>query len=337
MYQKQILRIMAGFILLGSIGCREIKTTTTVQEEGPIVRSIAIKGEARDLHESGFPLPVDSSWTIARQLDTQDSSKTITTFTKSFPGISALQACYQASFITPFRVKVEIEVKKKFRWFYTYWEYRETYRAYNPFKLIPITNYLSDEELGQWIAAPDSDQNRDDQTDRWLMDNLFEEFYQTLLRVTGQIHHPELTKELLESRKSDLRVALMDSSDSDDIDEILAICHATLGTDALRSARTPIDSVFKVIEAKLEFETDVSSNSYANTIDLPGHIWASNGQITGHGQAAWQITSRQFEFDDFSMWAQSRKPNRILTIASGILVLILAAGLIITRIRHRAQ
>lgn len=338
MSSKKTITLVVLPLLLWTAGCREINTTTTVYEDGRIERKITIEGNPDKIQESAFPIPVDSTWSVQSSPQPQDSNKTVTTYSRQFPGIAELQACYDAVAKPALRTRVDVEIERKFRWFYTYWHYRETYRAHNVHILKPVSDYLSADELRLWISKPDSSSEVDKKMDQWLMDNMFAEFYQILQREVKRLRDPRLDLQLLDAHKMELYHALMDSSsDADGIDEILVVCQKIYGSDALNAARVPIDSTLKSIEQHFEYDNDLSGNSYTNTVLLPGHLWASNGQIVEQGQVAWKLTSRNFQFEDFSMWAQSRKPNRLLTIFSAIIAVVLAAGLIIAHFQKGAK
>jgi len=328
--------LSALLLILWIAGCREIKTTTTVYGDGRIERKIAIEGDADKLHESAFPLPMDSTWFRQCTLQAQDSTQTVTTWSRQFSGIAELQQCYKSVTSPAFLIKVDIELEQKFRWFYTYWQYRETYRAYNIHTLMPVSDYLSADELLFWINQPDSSDEVEEKMEQWLMDNLFAEFYQTLQDEVKQLNDPRLDVRQLDAHKSELYYVLMDSSShADEADEILAVCQKIYGSDVLSAARVPIDSSLKSLEKHVEFETDLSSNTYANTVFLPGQLLASNGHIGEQGQVTWNLTSRNFQFEDFSMWAQSRKANTGLTILSAIMAVSLTAGSIIALVKSR--
>ncbi len=338
MCPKKMISLVVLSLLLWTAGCREIKTTTTVYEDGRIERKITIEGDADKIQESAFPIPVDSTWSVQRSPQAEDSSKTVTTYSRRFSGIAELQACYNSHAKPALRAKVDVEIERNFRWFFTYWHYRETYRAYNIHVLKPVSDYLSADELRLWISKPDSSSEVDKKMDQWLMDNLFAEFYQTLQREVQRLQDPRLDLQLLDAHKTELYHALMDSSaDADGVDELLVVCQQIYGSDALNAARVPIDSTLRSIVQHVEFDNDLSGNSYTNTVLLPGHLWASNGQIVEQGQVAWQLTSRHFQFEDFSMWAQSRKFNRGVTILSAVIAVVLAAGLIIAHLNKRTR
>jgi hypothetical protein len=330
--------LAAGMALMFLLsGCKEIETTTQIYDDASIERTFIVNQEAKVLTECCFTLPVDSTWQITAAPAAKESKDVSTTARKKFANVGLLQQAYAQACARPYQVQIGIEVEKKFRWFYTYYSYRETYRAYNPFLLLPKSGYLTEGELAAWIAAPDSDDTQDDKVESWLLAGLFEEFYQSLIASAAKLNDPELTSARIETKKAQLRIALLDSVKGDDLDNISAVCEKVLGTPAVQKLRPAIDSTYNVVDKKLQFDDDVRHAKYLNRVVMPGQVWASNGQIIGQTKVEWPVSSKQFFFDDYTMWAQSRKVNRgMIPLSVGIALLALA-GLIVPRLRRRTS
>jgi hypothetical protein len=331
------LRLAAGLALTLLLpGCKEIETTTEIFADGSVERTIVLNNKADKLAECGFTLPVDSTWSIVEKPSTKDSNTVITTARKKFSTVKLLQQSYARACDRPYQVKIDVDVAKKFRWFYTYYEYHETYHAYNPFLLLPKTDYLTEKDLAAWIAAPDSDDTYDDKVEEWLLAGVYEEFFQSLSDHAGRLHHPELTPAIILAARDPLRTALLDSTNVEDLEDITRVCEEVLGTPAVQILRPAIDSTFKVIEAKMNFDDDVRHTRYLNRVVMPGRVWASNGQVIDSVKVEWPVSAKQFFLDDYTMWAKSRQLNRGMVIFSGVLVLAALAGLIVPRLRHGA-
>ncbi|HNW58989.1 MAG TPA: hypothetical protein PKI62_04895 [bacterium] len=317
-------------------GCKEIETTTEIFADGSIERTIVQNNKTDGLAASAFTLPVDSTWSIVEKTSTKDSNTVVTTARKKFSSAKLLQQTYTRACARPYRVKIDLAVEKKFRWFYTYYEYRESYRAYNPFLLLPKADYLTEKDLAAWIATPDSDDTYDDKVEEWLMAGVFEEFFQSLSDHAGRLHHPELTPAILLAAKDKLRTALMDSTNVEDLEDITRVCAKVLGTPVVQSLRPAIDSTFKVIEAKMNFDDEVRHTRYLNRVVMPGRVWASNGQAIDSVKVEWPVSAKQFFLDDYTMWAKSRRLNRGMVVLSAGIVLLALAGLVVPRLRRAA-
>jgi len=58
--------------------------------------------------------------------------------------------------------------------------YRETYRAYNPFKLVPVADYLTAEEVQRYGSGGDSTDAEKEKFENWLKHTIFAEFFGAL-------------------------------------------------------------------------------------------------------------------------------------------------------------
>jgi len=57
---------------------------------------------------------------------------------------------------TTLQVIIQVKLDKRFRWFHTLFTYRETYKDHNPFKRVPISDYLSEEDLALYYINEDT-------------------------------------------------------------------------------------------------------------------------------------------------------------------------------------
>lgn len=333
--QQKNLWVTCGLVLpLLLAGCKEIETTTRIFADGSIERTIVLNREPANYAESHFTLPVDSTWSISTAPAGKEGKETTSTARKRFASIGDLQQLYARAGAQPWQVRIDVGVTKKFRWFYTYYDYRETYHAYNPFLLLPKMGYLEEKDLAAWIAAPDSDDTWDDRVESWLIAGVFEEFYQSLLTNAARLHDPILTPELIAAKKGALRTALVDSLKEDDLNNLTAACERVLGTSAVRMLKPALDSTYQVIEKKIEFDDDVRHARYRNRVVMPGRVWASNGLAIDSTQVEWPVSAKQFFFTDYTMWAQSRHANRGMVLLSAGIVVLALAGLLLPRLRR---
>jgi hypothetical protein len=75
---------------------------------------------------------------------------------KKFRNVADLNLLYRAKDDDSLKVETDVRLDKRFRWFNTFFKYTETYRACAPFKLVPIHDFLSAEELGLYYQKDDT-------------------------------------------------------------------------------------------------------------------------------------------------------------------------------------
>ncbi|HOT96294.1 MAG TPA: hypothetical protein PLG50_02005 [bacterium] len=332
-------RLLVGGSLLASIllNCKEIETTTRIFADGSIERIIVLNREPGRFSKSCFTLPVDSTWSISTTPAAKEGRDAKTVARKRFTSAGELQALYNRASARPWQVRIDVEVRKKFRWFYTSYEYRETYHAFNPYQLPPRSGYLSEKDLAAWIAAPDSDDTLDEKVESWLMAGVFEEFYQSLQNHAARLQDPGLTPAWIASRKERLRTALIDSAKEDDLNAIVATCERILGTPAVRRLQPALDTTYKVIEEKLEFDDDVRHAKYLNRVVMPGKIQSSNGQADDSSGIAWPVSAKQFFLADYTMWAQSRRTHPWMVALTTVGIVLLALAVFFLPRRQKVQ
>ncbi|MCG2714807.1 MAG: hypothetical protein L6422_00750 [Candidatus Marinimicrobia bacterium] len=242
------------FVMLMTLtGCREITTSTRIFSDGSCERTVLIEGDSSDVFSGSYPLPLDSSWTFDIQKDTSEKVKYFYSAKKSFKRVSDLNNEYLYDSVSTFsRVDRSIKLKKHFRWFFTILTYREIYRDANPFKQIPISDYLSDDEIKilfaddndpKYFAGKDSIENAEIKNEvekkfeTWLGISVFEEFYQTFLQGAEQLGDSNLTQEIIISKKDILTkkvgadtISFFEIDEDNLLDSLIRVCPQTMKT-----------------------------------------------------------------------------------------------------------
>jgi hypothetical protein len=314
-----------GACLLSS--CKDIQVGTRIFRDGSCERTVACTADSGRVPISVFPVPSDSTWQSEFVRNLKDSTHKIHQAHiyqahKTFGSVAELNAYYQTNKDSALAFHSKISLDKKFRWFYTYLTYRETYCTFTPFKLVPITKYIRLDEL-----SGGDEKERNKKVDQWLEQAVFEELY---LFLNSHLPLGDLTKERLAAQKKALYKVIMDTNEGDDAELLLQACANVLGSPAVLQLKEPAKELLAEIEKKISFSLDLEQNSYKNSVEMPGLILATNSTCVVSRQVNWQIDPRQFEFQDYEMWVTSRVINTWAFIVSGLvgaglLVLLLAA------------
>lgn len=307
--------------------CKEITIRTHIFRDGSCQRTVEVKSESKDVSGSGFPIPTDASWQIETERDKKDTTLFIYRATKKFAGFTDLISEYEYKKDTTLQVHLDIQIEKRFRWFYTFFDYQEIYRAYNPYALVPIHDYMTDDELRQYIIEEDSSKLKP-KYEQWEKASLFEELYHAILDSARAMKDTELPETLVASHKHDLYSALMDSGDATETDKVLQVCENVLRTKAVKRLKPAIEFTMKQLEKKIEFVGDVNKNKYTNSAILPGLLVGNNSSTIESDVLFWNIEAKQFFFDDYVMYAHSRITNvwivrMTLFIAFSVLIVCL--------------
>ncbi len=138
-----------------------------------------------------MPIPIDHSW----KLDTINDSTAL--LYRTFENVADLNALYSSDASSLNVYKRKVELRKKFRWFHTVFQYYESYGGL--LTEIPLSNYLTEKEIeifktsdpGQRpeminldsLAKKSLLDNIEERFDYWFHDHLFSMFFDDIIKI----------------------------------------------------------------------------------------------------------------------------------------------------------
>ncbi|HEX9934347.1 MAG TPA: hypothetical protein VGB38_04045, partial [bacterium] len=152
-------RCFAVLTLMSLAGCREITTTTQVRRDGSCIRTVSIRTGSTSVDSvfaGPFTIPVDSTWTKSIEREKTGDKKLIYTAIKTFRSALDLARAYLRPEDGKLHVVIDIRLDRRFRWFNTFYTYQETIKASNPFISVPISDYLTADELALYYLKEDT-------------------------------------------------------------------------------------------------------------------------------------------------------------------------------------
>lgn len=236
-----------GIILILSFfvsSCLEYQFTTRINSDGSCERIMTVRGDSSDLMDGIIPVPRDTAWTIKIVKMQGEGKKYELTATAKFSRVEELNRYFTRSIDSMPTVSVKSALKKKFRWFYTYLVYTETYQAFTPYRKVPVDKYLKDDEIkilfaddNKLIYVPDQDilrlrkdsleksilnhadslkmekkkEDIENRYNNWLIASLFEEVYSIVLDRAGKMNDPGINPKELLSKKDTIFNAIKKS------------------------------------------------------------------------------------------------------------------------------
>ncbi len=317
-------------------GCLDLGVDTTVNADGSSDRTISMSLQSRTVPAEAFPRPSGEGWKIEWSEDTGRAGAYIYTARKHFATPEDLMREYNESPDTAV-MHTRISLSKRFEWFYTYYEYSESYAKKHPAYRVPVSNYLTDEDLRRYRRGEEDD-SLTARLKRWEDRNLFEALYEAVVAGAEQLHDPALPVSLLERHKEELaRLTQEKGTDGDsagtrpnapkrdDTGDALKQMAAMLGTPAVYRLRPAIDTAIAHIVA--EDAKYKSPDSWNCGLRMPGLILETDGSAVEGNRISWKFKSGQLRFGDYEMHALSRVANTWAFVATGIaLLLLLVAG-----------
>lgn len=332
--------VLFVLILVTLASCEyDVSTETTVSPDGSLDKTIAI--EKTDSAKTLFNVGTWEKAVTKKDSPAPDSAsskkevKTFDTFHKKFT--SAGEANAELSVVSDTLLQVTSQFEKKFRWFYTYITYSETYHKLNKMKLNQ-EDYFTREDFafidrlpaeGQQISKADELYLRllhDKIFDEYGQKALYDEFFElSFIVVTTQSGIDSLTK-----HRNDFRQAL-EKKKGDEESVLLT---------TLDSFKIPIDQnkvgEFKKLQKKffqkINFISTASDGKYVNRINLPWDIVKTNADSISGNSLFWAPPTIKFLLKDYTMYGECRKLNWWAMILSVLIVGF--TGYLFIRKRH---
>ena len=379
-------RKISGFfiILLISIlmnSCLDYEITTQIYPDGKLERIFKVSGDKDMIYESSsIKLPADSTWEIKTWMEPDTTSEKTTDSIyvyrarKVFRNYKELNKVLQVDPNVYDLIRIDVELKKRFRWFYSFFVYRETYREFFPYNYLPSDEFLTKDEIryclsndedyrynpvtNKFVPLPEADtakvltkeekakakeldkdiQNRFEQ---WQTKNIYEDYFNALSAVLAE-KDQNANNRLIQHKQElydSLRLGeVVDFVDSDkDMKEIKDFIIS--GTSKFLSI--PHDMLQQSANTKLQEFFDrlgfLKINlwyKYHNTVIMPGILTKTNSISIAKNNSTWNFSIKDFYVSDYEMTVQSKVVNNWSVVISIIVVILLLAGLITGIIRR---
>jgi len=234
---------------------------------------------------------------------------------------------------------VKHRLEKQFRWFYTYYTYRETYPMIKTGFALPIENYMTKDEAQFWFTGkPNILQSMnglemreylgkiEDSYNKWITQNLWNAEYKVLLNNYDSLSKKPVAKEQLQTLKDSIYNSKIKNLDDVDMEKVL---NSFFKTDAFselwKNENSPMKKFEKDFNKKFTF---FFSQSFNYKLILPGKIIQSGDAIIHGDTLVWKLSSYRLIPADYVIEAQSRKANLWAFILTGILILAAIASFI---------
>lgn len=329
-----IHRAFVLFFILGIIapGCKkDLKIKTKINSDGSCERIVVVKEAKKlsDVKDVSFPVPIDTSWNIRfEKLEGDTQSSFIAQ--KTFSDVNQLNNEY----VKEGKVRLEIKFEKKFRWFFTYFTYQETYKWFFPFQKVTLSSFLTTEEYADYKKG-DTSKALKRRLEEFEFENIFEEFFSQLVDSVQNLHDPALPASVFIEKKQALKKSMMDSGKPPDIAKSLEpVLGIKLSKERNRYLNSLLDAIEKSITKRLP---DDASGDYTNEVSMPGIILSTNARNVEGNTVQWKFDGEAFTLEDYAMTVESRIANPWATYVTGGAVIIIIALLMIPRLQRKQR
>jgi len=348
------LCIVPILMLLLVTGCREITQKTEIHRDGSVLRTITMRQGSGNEASAVYPFPADSSWNITAEPDSSDKEKVIHKAVRIFSDMSLLNTHYKRFDTSDIHIRITVRLDKKFRWFVTYFDFRETWKKLNPFPPVPITNYLSPREMELHFQGVDEEEREIDMSrldfthvqqlpadtgsinerfEAWMIRSVFEAYFQVLVDAAGTLTDPDLKERALGRKETFFKAFIKEIDGDADAESLIRICAETLDHRDVYAVSDQLREAYQRVEHQYLRVTDALDDSYTATAVMPGLLIDANCDAVLGNEAEWTINPDRFLISDYEMTAESRVMNLWAVIVSGAAVLVLIILLLIPRRR----
>lgn len=319
--------------------CLEVNTTSQVNSDGSILRTIAFEDDSASIYRGKFPLPIDSSW--QRTIQKLDEKKFRLTASRLFHDVDEMNIALKGTFGKTFQFRFEFE--KSFQWFFTVYRFKEINLKYNQFDSIPLTDFVSQDEINRareheveqkpFATKGDSLSLKaaDARFQEWAMRNIFEPIFAAFLQGVRNINDPGLDPSVVERQKDTLYARSEKGLEKGNIDTLRIIFGRVLKKSLVDKAWYSNAKAFKEIQNKIESDF---GGSYVTSIIMPGLITGSNAPTIEGNKATWRDFKDYAKYFGYTMWIDSKQVNWWAVILTGAIVLALLVLMTFSMLRR---
>lgn len=364
---KTIIKLIAIIATVALTSCKndyQCALTTIVNEDGSITREYTMNVDSTSLVgrlnvTPDSMLRFDNSWqlswsikddSVRRQfpIDSVTYAKLKAKYGKKVCDTISVNAA--KSYMTAddvanetcfrvgrFEIKPSIRLEKSFRFFRTSYRYTESYPEVKLNLSVPLSRYLTKEEMGYWFAGEpnlvqglngietdDIVQYLKAQFTKWIAANIFELHYQAILKNYGKVATGAITKQQFTAKHDILMSQFVNESSAKDLD----LNMTTWMADKLRThAYDGIlrdDTIMSEVEAPLNDLMELMMFKVDYKLQMPGGFVLSR-----------QLTGSRLIAGGFCVEPQVSVPNIWAYILTLIILLASVVGLIYCKRQKR--
>lgn len=365
MKTRNIILLFTTLLLLAGCGV-EYTIKTRIFADGSCERIMTSTFASTEKTENPFFIPIDSTW----DCDTSQEERVETTFgqtdtvtyititvRKKFPDIASMHAEFLPKDKYTEHAVTGMELKRKFRWFHTFYTYREIFEQRFPFKKYELSEYLKPLErsvylyedslaIAEYYSGKDSTETAqmkkdlEKKTDAFITKNIIGEFLDILDSIVHAGNgHPVYDTLSIQDKRAEFeqilesRIELIGKGNDTSARGMMISLDQGMHTDVFRKIYENNQNAYTEFDKKLQLDyLGGLLDIFSHQIEMPGKLVSANTRIMKSGIPEWQYGHIHFAFEDYVMEASSVKVNLWAYILSGLIIL---AGIYLSVLRNR--
>jgi hypothetical protein len=348
--KNKSIRLIFSFILVMMMSCDEPETVVTdiVHTDGSVTRKIEMRNNENKFKISDLQVPLDSTWSIRDSIELSEKGDTtwIKRAEKLFKNAAEINLSYKTDSGANKHIKRSAEFRKRFKWFNTEYRFAEVIDKRLSYGY-PVSEFMNQEELS-YFYSPDDIKSKEEngadslkykalkdsvnkKQDEWTTKSLVSEWINYFENLAKNKSNGDTLFKSLKGREDEI-VRLVQQNDSrfDSLWKNGILLREFIGeTEALKytaEADSAMNMVTEILFADFK--------PYTVKIIMPGEMIGTNGMLDSAKTLLWPVQSDYFLAEPYTMYAESRIPNRWAWIVSGAFLLFVIAGIIFRTIKR---
>lgn len=338
------LRMAIMMVPVLMVGCLEVETTSKVNTDGSIERSLKLKGSAKDISESKFNIPRKdlALWQVTT--DSLGDDKVLYQAAASFESVEHLNQSFKQNAVDP-GVQIKASLVLDEGLFFRRYFYREYIWADLPGTKLPMEPYLSQSELEMLIAReeeePDGpadsiDSDRlEHQWELYMKQLIYEDFIVELREGAQRSGHLSAIDGMLVGHSDSLMETLSNTNFYDDNPVWKLVLENYIDAEIINNIEEANTEGFVRFYDSWQFFEDILLDSYMFNLELPGVIQhTSTGAVQGN-LVSWEPVSIRLFFGGIAIEAESSKAKPGAIIFAGLLLVLTVILILAWSLRPR--
>jgi len=307
---------------------------TKLNPDGSVHKKIVAAGDSSRVYNNPFSFDVDEGWTVKYDVEInaeEGDTLHLAIAEKTFPSINHVNNDLSITDDSVHLDNITVDYQKRFRWFFTFHHYRETFLQRFPFKHVNINDYMTKAHLAYLVENDTTCLAGMTNKEKEEFDKEGEEkFYQFLFTscaceyVTLLNNYAHEYKYSLLSANDSIHIIEMFNSFNDEFD-IETIGYEINKQLNISWAQMPYDDGYlDRFEKQLDDEVLLlDEQEYVSVMELPGLLYATNAQAVDKNTVKWQFRRGRFFYNDFSMQVSYRTVNYWAIFLTVFVILLL--------------
>jgi hypothetical protein len=335
---KLCLSAMILTMLLTFSSCvQHVTTETVLHKDGTLERTILFTdADSSETLNNIFGIKEDKGWAVdvkkAEKLEKDGKPNFNIRFSKKFASIEdANKEMNPEDNSEVFKIRSDLQTR--FRWFYTYYDYSDTYVSLDRLDSVKQEDYFTAEDYA-FIDRLPAEGKSIARNDKFFLDKLNERIIDNYLTTELKIRLTDCVRTAISNNTADTSwISAAYSTLPDIVDRKLKSDDEFLPESVLvefvNTVKLPLDTGkvladfrenYKVIDSRLQFVQKAGTGEYLHIVRLPWPVVTSNADSVNGSALIWQPPTIKLYLKDYQMKATGRELN-LLPVGASLLII----------------